>query len=198
MHENDKLFAESGYKESVAQIAMSKAAIPSNYSYLKFLISYLTREQVWNVPEYEKKNPGAYISKMKTAAEEVIQKGFDSRNMFSVKDVWEALKKPPFGLMPSMGSLFLLGYLLKDYADSSFYKRDVNGNTVPLNYTDLSDLLLCTIKENAKAQGVFVVKQKPEHEVFCRKTGEIFKIQKDKRNSIEDVVKNVVMDIVDV
>lgn len=195
MSENDKLFAESGFRESVAQIAMGKASIPNNYSYLRSLISSLTKDKVWNVPDYEKENPGASLSKMKIAAESVIQKGFELRNMFSVKDVWEELKKPPFGLMPSTGSLFLMGYLLKDYADSKYYKRDINSNTVPLNYTDLSDLILTTIKEtaknSAKIQGIFIVKQKPEHEVFCQKTGEIFKIQKDKRNSIEDIVKNI-------
>ena len=39
---------------------------------------------------------------------------------------------------PNMGSVFLLGFLLEEYADTTYYKRDVNNNTVSLNYNDLS------------------------------------------------------------
>lgn len=42
-----------------------------------------------------------------------------------------------------------------------------------------------------KAKNQFIVKQKPEHLAFCQMTGEIFKIAKDKRNSIDDIAKGI-------
>lgn len=42
-----------------------------------------------------------------------------------------------------------------------------------------------------KAQGQFIVKQTPEHAIFCQITGEMFKISKDKSHTIDDIAKNV-------
>lgn len=189
--QNDKLFAESGYKETVAQMAMGKISVPTNYSYVKFISSRLEADGVWNVSNYWEVKPTHTVSKMKTAINEVIQKGFDNCSMISVTDIWKELKKPPFGLLPNTGSVFLLGFLLMEYADSTYYKKDTNGNTTSLAYTDLSELIFGVVKGLPKAEGKFIVKQTREHAIFCQKTGEIFKIAKEKRNSVDDIAKNI-------
>jgi len=84
-----------------------------------------------------------------------------------------------------------MAFLLKEYADSSYYKRDINNNTVGLNYSDLCELIYGIVKDMPKAKNQFIVKQKPEHSAFCQITGEIYKIAKDKRNSIDDIAKNL-------
>ena len=91
--------------------------------------------------------------------------------MVSVVDIWKTLIKAPFGLLPNTGSVFMLGFLLREYADSNYYKRDTNNNTVALNYTDLSELIFGVIKGLPKAQGQFIVKQTPEQARFCKITG---------------------------
>ena len=111
--------------------------------------------------------------------------------MVSVADIWKELRKPPFGLLPNTGSVFLLGFLLGEYADSTYYKRDTNNNTVSLNYVDLSELIFGVIKNLPKAQGQFIVRQTSEQMKFCQITGEIFKIAKEKRNSVDDIAKNI-------
>ncbi len=188
---NDKLFANAGYKEIVGKIAMEKETFPSNYAYLNNIIVPLKKDGIWTDPEYWKNQPNHVVSQMKLSVEEVIQKGFNEKSMVSVEDIWNVLKAPKIGLMQCAGSVFIMAFLLKEYADTTYYKQDINNNTVSLNYTDLCELIYCVIKGLPKAKGQFIVKQKPEHEEFCKTTGEIFKISKDKRNSISDISKNL-------
>ncbi len=189
--QNDKLFAESGFKETVAQMAMGKIAVPNNYSYVRSVSQSLIKAGIWNTPKYWEVHPTHVVSKMKTALNEMINQAFEKSSMVSGIEIWDVLKKPPYGLLPNTGSLFLLGFLLQEYADSTYYKRDMNNNTVALNYTDLSDLMYAVIKELPKAKGQFIVKQTPEQKMFCQITGEIFKIAKDKRNSVDDIAKSI-------
>lgn len=189
--QNDKLFAETGFKETVAQMAMGKIDVPNNYSYVRNISSKLEADGIWNTPKYWEIRPTHPVSKMKIAINNVIDQSFEKSTMVSVSDIWKELEKPPFGLLPNTGSAFLLGFLLSEYADSSYYKRDMNNNTVSLNYVDLSELIFGVIKKLPKSQGQFIVKQTSEQIKFCQVTGEIFKIAKEKRNSVDDIAKNI-------
>ncbi|GAB6155780.1 hypothetical protein JCM17380_45310 [Desulfosporosinus burensis] len=187
---NDKIFAPSGFKETVAQMAMNRLAIPPNYSYLNQISTKLTNENIWNNPDFVSSLPNHTVSKMKKCITDTIKMSLRKNSMVAIKDIWNALQQPPFGLLSCTGAVFLLGFLLKEYADGTYYKFD-GANTVALNHTDLSDLIFSVVKGQPKANGQFIVKQKPEHIEFCRITGNVFKIAKDKQNSIQDIVKNI-------
>jgi hypothetical protein len=187
---NDRLFSTSGYSEDFAQMAMGKKSISANFAYTKDISSRLVHDQIWNDPQYWKIKPTHPVSRMKAKVEDVIQAGFQNYRKIAVTEIWHALQEPPFGLSNCQGSVFLLGFLLKEYADSCYYKND-GANTVPLNYTDLSSLIYAVVKELPKAQNQYIVRQTPEQIEFCKLTGEIFKIPREKRNSVEDVGKNI-------
>lgn len=189
--QNDKLFATSGFKDVVAKIAMGKEAVPQNYSYLKNISAALEHDGIWSDPEYWKTQRHHVVSRMKIAVEDVIAESFERNSMVRVADIWKALTLPPFGLLPCTGAVFLMAFLLKNYADTTYYKQDINNNTVSLNYSDLSELIYGVIKGLPKAANQYIVRQKPSHISFCNITGEIFKIAKDKRNSISDISKNL-------
>ena len=189
--QNDKLFASSGFKDVVAKIAMGKETVSQNYAYLRNISSVLERDGIWANPKYWIMQPNHVVSKMKAAVEEVIKKGFDNNSMVCVTDIWKVLTQPPFGLLPCTGAVFMMAFLLREYADTNYYKQDINNNTVGLNYSDLSELVYGVIKDLPKAKGQYIVRQKPAHASFCSITGEIFKIAKDKRNSISDILKNI-------
>lgn len=185
---HDNLFKPQGFKEMVAQMGMSKISIPSNYSYLNSISSKLTNENIWMNQNYFTDEPSHVISKMKLAIEKTIENGFKKDNKICISDIWEVLENKPFGLQSCSGALFIIGFLLKEYADSKYHKFD-GANTVTLNNTDLSGLIYGTMKENPKMKNQFIVKQTPEHIEFCRITGNIFKIATDKQNSIDDIAK---------
>lgn len=188
---NDKLFAVNGYKDTVAKIAMGKEAVPSNYAYLRNISTVMEQEGIWSDPDYWKKQPNHTVSKMKQTVESLIAKSFDEKSMVCVADIWNALTQPPYGLLPCTGAVFLMAFLLKEYADTNYYKQDINSNTVSLNYNDLSELIYGVVKGLPKAMRQYIVRQKPAHTSFCKITGEIFKIAKGKRNSISDISKNL-------
>lgn len=172
-------------------MAMGKIDVPNNYSYVRNISTKLQMDGVWNTAKYWEVKPSHPVSKMKIAINEIIEQSFEKSTMVSVADIWKELRKPPFGLLPNTGSVFLLGFLLGEYADSTYYKRDTNNNTVSLNYVDLSELIFGVIKNLPKAQGQFIVRQTSEQMKFCQITGEIFKIAKEKRNSVDDIAKNI-------
>lgn len=186
----DKLFAPSGFKDNVAQMAMNRLAITSNYSYLNQISTKLTNENIWTNPDYVSSSPNHPVSKMKKCITDTIEASFQRNSMVAITDIWNIVQQPPFGLLCCSGTVFLLGFLLKEYADGTYYRFD-GANTVALNHTDLSDLIFSVVKGHQKANGQFIVKQKPEHIEFCRITGNVFKIAKDKQNSIQDVAKNI-------
>lgn len=187
---NDKLFSPTGFSEDFAQMAMNKKNIAGNFAYVREISNRLANEQIWNDPRYWFTKPNHPISRMKIKIEECIQNSFEKQRRVAITDIWKILQEPPFGLLNCQGSVFLLGFLLKEYADSSYYKND-SANTVPLNYTDLSSLIFALVKELPRAQNQYIVKQTPEQIEFCRLSGNIFKIPQDKRNSVDDVGKNI-------
>ena len=113
------------------------------------------------------------------------------RNEVAFSDIWDALKKPPVGLLKCPGSVFLFALLMKDYADKNFYVRDFNNNTSTLTGERLCNLIVNTVRELPGAQDKFIVKQTPEHKKFCWITSDIFNLPKDKVNSVDDAVKNI-------
>ena len=187
---NDRLFSATGYTDDFAQMAMNKKAIPANFSYVKEISTRLANDQIWNDPSYWKTKPNHPISKMKIMIEDVFETSFEKHKRVAITDIWTELEKAPFGLMNCQGSVFLLGFLLKEYADSSYYKSD-GANTVPLNYTDLSSLIFGLVKDLPRIQNQFIVRQTPEQIEFCKLSGDIFKISQDRRNSVDDVGRNI-------
>ena len=193
---HDSLFKPQGFKETVGQMGMSKAIIPSNHSYLNGISTKLRNENIWENPSYYIDNPTHTVSQMKLAVEKTIKVGFQNNNMVCIADIWDTLESKPFGLQSCSGALFMIGFLLKEYADSKYHKYD-GANTVTLNYTDLSDIIFGTMRDNAKAKEQYIVEQKPEHIEFCHITGTIFKIATNKQNSIEDIAKYMKMFLAD-
>lgn len=187
---NDKLFSPQGFQDKVAKYALGKENMPGNYNYLMGIESAFNEIGGRNDKNYWQNNPSHPISKMKKIVEEIINENLEKNNAVSFADIWRTLKKPPVGLMRSTGAAYLLAILLKEYADSNFYVRDVNNNTYSLTADKISTLVVSAVKETLQSD-IFIVKQTPEHVYFCKVTGEIFNITEDKRHSVDDIAKSV-------
>ncbi|MCR5833603.1 MAG: hypothetical protein K6G55_03030 [Selenomonadaceae bacterium] len=188
---NDKLFSTSGLTETVAKYAISGEKVKGSFNSLN-LIGAPFQVLCDNGGEnYWKATPSHTISKMKLVVDGIIKNGLKKRNEVAFCDIWNALKKPPIGLLKCVGSIFLLGLLLKDYADKNFYIRDVNSNTSTLTSDKLCNLIVNTVKELPGSRDKFIVKQTPEHVKFCSITSDIFNLPKDKINSVDDTAKNI-------
>ncbi|KWT75634.1 hypothetical protein [Candidatus Magnetominusculus xianensis] len=181
----DTLFKGDGYSEITAVMGMDKKDISSTYKYLDAIRNQLIKASLWKSHDYEKINPSHSVSKMKTAIESLIKAEFDKNNYIEITDIWQTLQLKPFGLMNCVGSVFLLGFLLKEYADSKYYRHD-GTNTVPLTHDGLADMIYTIVKKTSMNKNLRIVRMTPEHELFCSVTADIFTI--NPKNSIQDIL----------
>lgn len=185
------MFSEKGYKDSVCVMGMDKKAISSNFHYLNIFKSELKNNGIWDNNSYHTLMPTHTLSKMKDAVEQEISVNFTDRSSVAIADIWNVLKEKPFGLFPCTGTAFVMGFLLKEYADSGFYKKDGIDNNVPLTHDNLADMIVGIIKGLPKADCLYIVKMTEEHELFCKYSGDIFRLSSDRQNSIQDVRKGI-------
>ncbi len=80
------------------------------------------------------------IVQLKRKVEEVIHNAFDKNQPVEVRQIVSALAERPFGLTPSNLSAFILGFLLKEYANENYFWS--NGTTRPMTV----DLMKSAIK----------------------------------------------------
>ena len=188
---HDNLFKPTNFKETVAQMGMFVMSIPHNYASLNQISVKLTNEGIWTDSNYYKNKPSHIISQMKMRIENIMNDGFEKNNKTYISDIWQALEQKPYGFQNNLGSIFLMGFLLKEYAAGTYYKDDGNSNAKLLDHATLSDLIFAVLKDMPKSKNQYIIKQTPEHIEFCKITGKIFKIATDKQNSIGDIVKNI-------
>lgn len=188
---NDRLFSANGLTETVAKYALSGERVRGNSSWLNSVGEPFHDLIERDAEKYWLATPSHPISKMKSIVDGVIENGLAQRNEVAFGDIWNALKKPPVGLLKCAGSIFIFTLLMKDYADKNFYIRDFNSNTSTLTGERLCNLIVNTVKELPGARDKFIVKQTPEHKKFCRITSDIFNLPKDKLHSVDDAAKNI-------
>ncbi len=188
---NDKIFSPSGYKETVPVMGMDKIEISANFNYLQVFKKDMEKANIWNNAEYFKTMPAHTLSKMKIAVESLIDENFKAKSSVAIIDIWNVLKEKPFGLLSCIGSAFVMGFLLKEYADSGYYKKDNISNNVPLTHDNLADMIVGIIKGLKNADSLYIVQMTEEHKQFCKYSGEIFRLSSDKQNSIQDVMKGI-------
>ena len=184
---NDRFFSPTGFTGKVAKMGMDKETIIASYSYLNNFKGNMVNANIWNNTNYYTAIPAHTLSQMKIAIEKFISEKFEAKRNVDIADIWDILKSKPFGLLECTGSAFVMGFLLKEYADSGYYLKDVIKNNVILDGDKLADAIFGIIKGLKNANTRSIVEMTEEHKIFCKYSGEIFKLLPDKQNSILDV-----------
>lgn len=99
----------------------------------------------WKVPEYWKSSH-IYIANLKRAVTEMIDVAFDKSDRISIAQIYDALKAEPYGFMPCNLTAFILGFILKEYANGVYSYSD-NLTTVPLDTDKLASMISEIIKQ---------------------------------------------------
>ena len=189
--QNDKIFDPQGFGQKVAEYALGMEKIVGSYNYLLNIENSFKNIGGREGGEYWLKNPSHAISKMKVIVENIIKQNFEKKSEVRFIDIWDALRKPLVGLTKCAGAVYILAVLLKEYANNIYYIRDINQNTPPLSDGKLANLVYNSVKGASNISQNFIVKQTPEHIEFCKITGEIFNLNENQTNSLEDVIKNI-------
>ena len=79
---------------------------------------------VWKVDKYweDQKKKNLPVVRIKQEVERIIKEGFENTSgRVSIMSIYEALEKVPFGFMPNNVTAFIMGFVLKEYANSNYF-----------------------------------------------------------------------------
>ncbi len=99
----------------------------------------------WKAPEYWK-TTHSYISSLKKAVTAFIDEAFGKGDRITIGSIYEMLKAEPYGFMPCNLTAFILGFVLKEYANNIYSYSD-NLTTVPLDTDKLASMISEIIKQ---------------------------------------------------
>ncbi len=157
----------------------------------KDVVEILRNQGIWEDEELAKQN-NHLLNKMKN----VVDNFFASQDHVNLKQLWEALQQPPYGLMPSPIGILLFAFLLRDYAQGYYYSDNVN--SFPLNPNKLAELIEQVMKGAKQSENYTIRKMSTQGELFCQMARQIFHLTveqtaypEEARKYMRDMVKGM-------
>ena len=149
---------------------------------------------VWNVENYWINRPNELLSKVKIAVESVIKAKLDAYTRVSIADIYEVLMDEPFGFMPCNLSAFILGFVLREYANDAYNWTD-DLTTVPMSVDKVKEMIDEIIKQqqtpSPKYRNKYIVAMSPEQREFNKTTAKVFNISESACTSVENTRSRV-------
>lgn len=143
----------------------------------------------WNVADYWKSNPSLPISRIKVEVESFVHKQFEERGRVAIRDIYEMLKKAPFGFLPCNFTAFAMGFLLKEYVGDSSYtwSNDTSSDLLTMEKFKemVSEVIKLDITPNSRYIDKYIVTMTAEEKSFIDSTTMAFEIDKKLCPSIE-------------
>lgn len=102
-------------------------------------------EAGWKKPDYWKTSH-EYIAELKIAVDAIIEDEFKSHDRIAISAIYNVLKAEPYGFMPCNITAFILGFVLKEYANGTYSYSD-NITTDPLTTDRLASMIAEIIKQ---------------------------------------------------
>ncbi len=135
-------------------------------------------KDAWKIEEYWKKSH-SYISELKKSVDELISEVFKDHDRVSISYIYNILKSEPYGFMPCNLTAFILGFILKEYANGVYSYSD-NLTTDTLDTDKLSTMISDVIKlENTpdkRYKDKYIVTLTESERSFNKATSEAFMI----------------------
>lgn len=103
-------------------------------------------KDAWRKPEYWKEST-SYIATLKKDVDDIINKEFSKGDRIAISTIYSNLKAEPYGFMPCNLTAFILGFILKEYANGVYSYTDTI-TTIPLDNENLGRMISEIIKED--------------------------------------------------
>lgn len=142
----------------------------------------------WGIENYWTKSPTKTISKIKIAVENEINQAFDAEGKVAISQIYDLLKKAPFGFMPCNLTAFILGFILKDYANDTYRWSDgqVSDNMSPIKLKEMiEEIIKLQVTPNNRYKEKYIVTMTEEERAFSAVTSKVFGIPENQCASIE-------------
>ena len=148
----------------------------------------------WKHENYWIDTPYLLISKIKIEVEKLIADEFKKNGRISIRQIYSVLMDKPYGFMPCNLSVFVLAYVLKEYAVSSYTYTD--GLTNDVMSTDKLRLMIDEVIKlqntpNPRYKDKFIVTMTAEERKFSDVASEVFGIQRNLCSSIEQTRERI-------
>ena len=125
------------------------------------------------------------LSKMQS----VVDEFFNTNVHVNLKQLWEALQQPPYGLMPSPIGILIFAFLLRKYANGYYYSD--GNNSFPLNPNKLAELIEQVMKCFRFSENYTIRKMSIEGERFCHIARDVFRLTQEQAAYPEEARKNI-------
>lgn len=133
----------------------------------------------WKVPEYWKSSH-SYIAELKKAVDGIIEREFEKSDRIAISQIYNTLKVEPYGFMPCNLTAFVLGFILKEYAQKGTYSYSDNLTTMPLDKDKLASMISEIIKQqntpDKRYKDKYIVTLTEEERAFNKATSQAFDI----------------------
>lgn len=144
----------------------------------------------WHIDKYweDTTKQSLPIVKIKKKIEEMISYGFEKEGMVSILSIWEEMEKPPFGFMPNSITAFVLGFCLKEYANSNFFwSNGSNNETMSVNKMKQLITNVISYRQNGTKnyKEEYIVMMTPRKREFLKGSSVIFDMSEAQCTSIE-------------
>lgn len=133
----------------------------------------------WNVEKYWEVNPYLHISKIKRYVDGFITERFQNEGgRVSIKQIFDAMKASPYGFMPCNLSAFMLGFILKEYADIYSWSDGLQNDVLSVNKLKemIDEVIRLEITPNPRYKDKYIVAMTPEEKAFNELTAVAFDI----------------------
>lgn len=156
----------------------------------KNVVNELKAQGFWDSTTVDR--PGHPLSEM----QRVVNDFFASQDHVSLKQVWEALQQPPYGLMPSPIGILLFAFLMRNYAQGYYYSDGTN--SLPLNPNKLAELVEQVMKGFRLADNYTIRKMSPQGESFCQMARDVFHLTQEQAAYPEEARKNIRQRVIEI
>ena len=163
---------------------------------------------VWNIERYwedpAKKN--FPVVRIKQEVDRLIKEGFEkSAGRISVLSIYEALEEKPFGFMPNNVTAFVLGFVLKEYANSNYFWSN-DSTSESMSVEKMKQMIANAINQkfapSNKYKDEYIVEMGENMRCFLQCTSKAFHIPmaqcgsvENARNQIRIRMKNLIFPI---
>ena len=156
-------------------------------------------KDAWKVEKYWETSH-SYIARLKKKVDEIITDVYKDHDRVSISHIYNILKAEPYGFMPCNLTAFILGFVLKEYANSIYSYSD-NVTTNPLDTNKLATMISEIIKQentpDKRYKDKYIVTLTESERAFNKATSEAFVIDPkycvsitDTRARIREQMKN--------
>ncbi len=145
-------------------------------------------KDAWKIDNYWNKSR-SYISQLKKDVDKIISDVYKDHDRVSISHIYNILKVEPYGFMPCNLTSFILGFILKEYANGGYSYSD-NVTTDTLDVDKLAKMISEVIKQentpDKRYKDKYIVTLTESEQSFNKVTSEIFNIDPKYCVSITD------------